>query len=69
MKNVGLISAIIYTAISLGAAGLFLLGTLPGKYTGVERAGGAVWVFLLSMIILMPVVIPMVKKRTSQHKD
>ncbi len=63
MKSVGSVSAIIYTGISLVVAGLFLLGTLLGKYTVVERAGGAFWAFLLSMIILMPVVIPQVKKR------
>ncbi|MBI2832433.1 MAG: hypothetical protein HYX79_09270 [Chloroflexi bacterium] len=63
MKNVGLISAIIYTSVSVIASGLFLLATLSGKYTVIERAGGAAWVFLLSMIILMPLVTPMVKKR------
>ncbi len=63
MKNVGLISALIYTGISLIAVCLFLAGTLAGKYTPVERIGGAAWVFLLSMIILMPVVIQTVKKR------
>ena len=63
MKSVGFISAVIYTGISLVAAGLFLLATLAGKHTTVERFGGAGWVFFLSMIILMPVVTPMVKKR------
>jgi len=67
MKNVGTLSAVIYTGISLAAAGLFLLGTLPGKYTLVERLGGAGWVFFLSMIILMPVVTPLVKKRLGQQ--
>ncbi len=65
MKSVGLISAVIYTGISLAAAGLFLLGTVAGEYTLVERIGGTAWVFLLSMIILMPVVTPLVKKRVS----
>jgi len=63
MKNVGTISALIYTGISTLAAGLFLLGTLAGEYTLVERIGGTAWVFLLSMIILMPVVTPMVKRK------
>ncbi len=67
MKSVGFVSAIIYTGISLLAAGLFLLGTLAGKYTVVERAGGAAWVFLLCMIILMPAVIPLVKKKLGEH--
>jgi len=63
MKSVGLISAVIYTGISVLMAGLFLLGTLAGEYTLVERIGGAVWVFVLSMIILMPIITPLVKKR------
>ena len=58
-----IISATIYAAVSLGAAGTFLLVTvLTGDYTWVARFGGAVWVFVLSMIILMPVVIPRVKR-------
>lgn len=65
MKNVALQSALIYTGISLTAAAAFVLATLPGKYTAVERFGGSAWVFILSMIILMPVVIPTVKKRSA----
>ncbi len=63
MKSVGFVSAVIYTSISLVAGGLFLLATLPGQYTLVERIGGTAWVFILSMIILMPLVTPLVKKR------
>ncbi len=62
-KRVGFISAVIYTGTSLIVSGLFLVATLSGRYTLVERAGGAGWVFLLSMIILMPVVTPLVKRR------
>jgi hypothetical protein len=63
MKNPNVISAIIYTGISLVAAGLFIVGTLPGHYTAVERFGGAAWVFLLCMIILMPIIIPLVRRK------
>lgn len=67
MKNenrVSLISAVIYTAISLALALAFVaVSTAMGKYTDVARYGGAVWVFLLSMIITMPTVTPLVKKR------
>jgi hypothetical protein len=63
MKNMNLISAVIYTGISLLAAGLFVVATLGGNYTTVERFGGAAWVFLLSMIILMPIIIPLVRKK------
>lgn len=63
--SVGLVSALIYTSISLTTSGLFFAITLAGDYTWVTRIGGAGWVFLLSMIILMPVVTPLVKKRHS----
>ncbi|MEL7562983.1 hypothetical protein [Dehalogenimonas sp. 4OHTPN] len=57
-------ASVIYTGLSLIAAALFLLATLFGEYTAVERIGGAVWVFMLSMIILMPAVTSAVKKRS-----
>jgi len=63
MKSIAVISAIIYTGISVITTVLLLLGTLAGEYTAVERIGGAAWVFLLSMIILMPIVMPLVKRR------
>jgi hypothetical protein len=63
MKRQSIISAVIYLGISAVIAGLFLLGTINQDYTAFERAGGAIWVFILSNIILMPVVIPAVKKR------
>ncbi len=63
MKSTRFLSAVIYTGISVIASGLFFIATLSGKYTMIERAGGAAWVFLLSMIILMPIVMPLVKKR------
>ena len=55
----------IYTGISLTIALLFLVITLvDGKnYTAVARIGGMIWVFILSMIVAMPIVIPAVKKR------
>ena len=67
MKNVGIVSALIYTAISVAASGVFLLATLAGDYTPVERIGGSLWVFILSMIILMPIVTPVVKRRGSRE--
>lgn len=57
-------ASVIYTGLSLIASALFLLATLGGEYTAVERIGGAVWVFMLSMIILMPLVTSSVKKRS-----
>ena len=67
MKNIGTISGLIYTGISVLIAGLFLLGTLAGEYMLVERIGGTAWVFLLSMIILMPIITPLVKKRIKAY--
>ena len=63
MKNASLVSALFYTALSAIAAAAFFLATLTGTYTTVERLGGTLWVFLLSMIILMPVVTPIVKRK------
>ena len=67
MNNIAVKSAFIYTGLSLAAAAVFILATLPGKYTAVERFGGSAWVFILSMIILMPIVIPRVKKRNTME--
>ena len=56
-------SARLYLPISLGAAGLFLLAAnLAGGYPVVARIGGAVWVWLLSTIVTMPVITARVKR-------
>jgi len=65
MRKVSIISAAIYVGTALFIAGLFLLGTVPYDLTEVDRIGGAVWVFILSIIILMPIVISQVKKRVN----
>jgi hypothetical protein len=66
MARATLLSALVYTAASLAAGGVFLAITISsGEYGWVARLGGAGWVFFLSMIILMPVVIPWMKRRTS----
>ncbi|MDE3096634.1 MAG: hypothetical protein KGK07_11640 [Chloroflexota bacterium] len=60
---VALVSAAIYTSLAAAGAGLFLVVTsATGDYTAVARLGGTAWVFLLSMIILMPTVTPLVKR-------
>ncbi len=63
-ENAGRLSAAIYTAMSAMIAGIFFAVTvLTGDYSWVARVGGSVWLFLLSMIILMPTVTPWVRKR------
>ena len=63
-RRASYVSAVIYTGIALLAAGSFLVATiLSGDYDWVARLGGAGWVFLLSMIILMPTITPWVKRR------
>lgn len=54
-------AAAIYLSISGGLALLFAMVTWGPRYTPVARWGGAAWVFLLSLIITMPVVIPLAK--------
>jgi hypothetical protein len=59
----GQASVLIYSTASIAAALLFFgVTVLVGDYTWVSRIGGAGWVFLLSMIILMPTVTPLVKR-------
>ena len=63
-EQAGRLSVLIYTTASLLAAAVFLAVTMAtGDYTWVARIGGAAWVFLLSMIILMPTVTPWVRRR------
>jgi len=63
-EDAGRLSAVVYTILSALAAGIFFAVTvLTGDYSWVARAGGSVWLFLLSMIILMPTVTPWLRKR------
>jgi len=60
-------SALMYMAISMLLALTFLgLATVKGDYTDVARFGGALWVFMLSMIVTMPLVTSWCKKRRQQ---
>lgn len=64
MTRATFLSALVYTSMSLAAgAAFFASAVLGGDYGWVARLGGAGWVFFLSMIILMPVVIPWMKRR------
>ena len=57
-------AAVIYTGASfLVALAFWLVTTFTGDHTKVARWGGAAWIFLLMMIVLMPIVIPRMKRR------
>ena len=63
-KGVARKAALIYLPISVGAALLFLIAaSMLGDYPTVARAGGMIWVGLLSLIVSMPIVISRAKKR------
>lgn len=63
-RQIAVTSAVIYTALSVGASALFLAAAaLGGPYPAVARFGGAVWILLLSFIVTMPLVTAAVKKR------
>ena len=64
--SAGGIAAVVYTGLSLAVALVFFLATLFGNYDWVARIGGAVWVFGLCMIILMPTVTPLVRERMNR---
>jgi membrane protein YdbS with pleckstrin-like domain len=66
----GRLAAIIYVGTSLVAALVFwLVTTFVGTYPAVARYGGAAWVFILFMIVLMPIVIPRVRNRRRRRLD
>lgn len=63
-KRVIRVSALCYTGISLVVVGVFLiLVRVVGGYPPAAIYGGAVWSFLLSMIVTMPVVTAHFKRR------
>jgi hypothetical protein len=63
-RKVAVRSAVAYMTISLTASLAFLsAATLAGTYNDVGRFGGAVWVFLLTIIVSMPLVTSRFKKR------
>jgi len=63
-KRIVQVSALWYTGISLAVVALFLiLVRVVGGYPSAAIYGGAVWSFLLSMIVTMPVVTAAVKRR------
>ena len=66
-QNAGRIAAMLYTSGALLAALAFVLAATVGDYDWVARLGGAGWVFVLAMIILMPTVTPWVRERAGER--
>jgi len=65
-KKGGAPAALWYGGISLVASIVFwAVTTFTGSYPAVARYGGSVWVFALVMIVLMPIVIPRIRRRRS----
>ncbi len=63
-RKASTVAAVLYLGLSLLAALAFVvLAALKGETSWSARLLGGVWVFFLSAIILMPVVIPWVRKR------
>ena len=57
-------AALTYITISALVALAFLaLATVKGNNTDVARFGGALWVFMLSLIVTMPLVTAWYKQR------
>lgn len=63
------VSALVYTGISLVVAILFFVAASAPEYSMTARVGGAVWVFLLSMIVSMPIVMSYFKRRLREVRE
>ncbi|MHB9094589.1 MAG: hypothetical protein ACYC21_07935 [Eubacteriales bacterium] len=57
------ISAVWYLGISAGLSLVFYIITTMKGYPLMARYGGAIWVFILTVIITMPFIIPWIKKK------
>lgn len=58
------ISYLVSLAFALALSGTFFTYTsLQEGYNALARYGGAFWVFLLGLIIALPTVAPMMKRR------
>ena len=63
-RRTGLVAAALHVPLTLLAAGLFAVAAaLQGRVGPTVVAAGAFWVGLLTLIVLMPLVIPAVRAR------
>jgi YHS domain-containing protein len=66
-NNLNTVSAVIYTAgASLVASVVFALA-IVADYGWVARIGGAGWAFMLTMVILMPIVPSLLRAREGRE--
>lgn len=64
------LAGLIYGGTALVVALVFwLVTTFTGSFSVVARYGGAAWVFILMMIVLMPIVIPVVGRRRRTYGE
>lgn len=69
-RRIGRVSAVRSTGLSLLAAlGFFGAASVVGEAPPTAVVGGAVWVFILSMIVSMPLVTAWVKRQDSKSQD
>ena len=61
--NVTAVSAVLHTGLSALAALVFFAVAFAAGYDWVARIGGAGWVFVLAMVILMPTVPALLRGR------
>lgn len=65
--SAGTVAGALSAGLAVATGLVFLTVTVAfGDYDWVARIGGATWVFLLSMIILMPIMIPWVRERMNR---
>ncbi len=61
------VAHILSFAVAVVLGGIFFAyTTIAGGYNTLARYGGAVWVFILALIIALPTVAPAVKRRYRQ---
>lgn len=66
-KSIQRTSALCYTGTSLGIVALFLtLTQIVGSYPKAAIVGGAIWSFILSMIVTMPIYTAFFKRRFAE---
>jgi len=61
--NLNTVSAVVYTAAASLVASVVFALAIVADYDWVARIGGAGWVFMLAMVVLMPIVPSLLRER------